>query len=1168
MSVEGKLISQLPSKEVLDGTEIFVIEDAEGNKQVAASVIASGSGIVDAKLNTASNNPIANSAVAKEFNKTADIILDWNTDVATTRKQVPLDKRKQGLKINYKNTTDKSPIVEQYIGTAFDDNSWASDNNWDKIIKSSDNKVNENLTNLAKDFPTSNGLLSEAALKVPKDRRGIGTLLSDNIAERTVIMLSNNPLDKCNNNCVITLRVDSVDYPINVEKNELIPSIYQKIAALEIPNWSIETPDDHSLQLTKNNVGKGTLEFIYKTTPTYFIADIQITSTVENFESGNITFTVGSKTLKVAVENGDDISIIVKKIMSTYSSFFFVNLGFEQISDDTIRFTNYDTSTTSDKNISVSEGIIITSITTVQEFDYGIPNIKIGKTVINEGDSIKSSRIYQQKVSGDTDEIVQSEDSFSRIINKDDLNDNNFEFYSLINDDISNVPSDKRLRRSLRIGQDGSNNAYLKQFIGTEKSQYSSDVYWRYIDKNIKVLEFTGGIVEWTPIKDSYGNYVFGYKWQLNVIKEITTNNVENINTDGSIKSAYKITIPVGIYEIDVSSSYGGIFYNVKTKKFEFSISDYSSCYLFCTISEKYRNLVNIKKFKGVLLLKQFAYSGIKIVDISKGVTNYINVRDFLPDDISNVDVYSYIGNAFQNIKTWYFPKNEYKLSGFWLESPSSDYSNYTGFEIIGDGIDKTIFRLWDFEQNSDKVNISSNYFHDVNYRNFTIINRGFEQYGGTNRDAKNEKTIFENIKIEFTKSASGGYIIYVTSDNFNLSLKNVEIAVNDDDVKVFSGIWLASSVNVEIDNVKIGKNITKPFVGQGISSAYIRRLHTINGQTGIFFGAQKNRPLDGLVVENCIAEGASEECLSFDTYGNNVGLNPVIAELSIKEGVIETVGDSSYYNNRLKIYCDARKITGSHPNEVYTAYNFTGNEDYLSQFYVYFSGLAGDTFAGTVAKIIEVGEDAEKGQYLILNTQLAPEKLILLEDTNLDTSNNSNYQVASIMSGFFNCTIRNNIVRRGRATGLAMYQSFFNSVVEGNKIQNCRGGSYLYAGRVLAKPTWNGACGNIIKDNIFEGGEGEAFKFVKYGSIKGYNNIFTNNIILNSKGLSIKDEENLVFENNSIVGEDSVLTLSGTNNTSSFGEKLPIAPYPGQEFFDTTTSTKKRWNGSEWIEV
>lgn len=62
-------------------------------------------------------------------------ILEWKSDAATTRKQVTLKDRKELLQISYKDGEGNS-INEQYIGTAFDDTSWADDSNWNRIYDS------------------------------------------------------------------------------------------------------------------------------------------------------------------------------------------------------------------------------------------------------------------------------------------------------------------------------------------------------------------------------------------------------------------------------------------------------------------------------------------------------------------------------------------------------------------------------------------------------------------------------------------------------------------------------------------------------------------------------------------------------------------------------------------------------------------------------------------------------------------------------------------------------------------------------------------------------------------------------------------------------------------------------------------------------------------------
>lgn len=60
-------------------------------------------------------------------------ILEWNTDAATTRKQVPANERKAGMQISYKDA-DGDWVNEQYIGAAVSDAEWAKDTNWNIFL--------------------------------------------------------------------------------------------------------------------------------------------------------------------------------------------------------------------------------------------------------------------------------------------------------------------------------------------------------------------------------------------------------------------------------------------------------------------------------------------------------------------------------------------------------------------------------------------------------------------------------------------------------------------------------------------------------------------------------------------------------------------------------------------------------------------------------------------------------------------------------------------------------------------------------------------------------------------------------------------------------------------------------------------------------------------------
>lgn len=71
-----------------------------------------------------------------------NMILEWNTDVANTRKQVLPKDRKGGMQISYKPDDSDEWVNEQYIGTLFTDTEWAKDANWERMSNESDIEKN------------------------------------------------------------------------------------------------------------------------------------------------------------------------------------------------------------------------------------------------------------------------------------------------------------------------------------------------------------------------------------------------------------------------------------------------------------------------------------------------------------------------------------------------------------------------------------------------------------------------------------------------------------------------------------------------------------------------------------------------------------------------------------------------------------------------------------------------------------------------------------------------------------------------------------------------------------------------------------------------------------------------------------------------------------------
>lgn len=111
-----------------------------------------------------------------------NMILEWNTDVATTRKQVKASERKAGMQISYLHP-DNGWTNEQYIGTAVTDTEWEKDDNWSEIASSDD---------LSDAYDTLSGELNYNDMFVPDDsQKGVAWNNNNNVSDNIFRILSN-----------------------------------------------------------------------------------------------------------------------------------------------------------------------------------------------------------------------------------------------------------------------------------------------------------------------------------------------------------------------------------------------------------------------------------------------------------------------------------------------------------------------------------------------------------------------------------------------------------------------------------------------------------------------------------------------------------------------------------------------------------------------------------------------------------------------------------------------------------------------------------------------------------------------------------------------------------------------------------------------------------------
>lgn len=94
-------------------------------------------------------------------------VLPWVTDVATTRKQIPIKKRQKGTTITYVNPQNET-INEQYVNKIFTDAEWQKDTNWVRYSMNKDARIRE---------VRSGGFRLNFHMEVPADKFGTKRIL-------------------------------------------------------------------------------------------------------------------------------------------------------------------------------------------------------------------------------------------------------------------------------------------------------------------------------------------------------------------------------------------------------------------------------------------------------------------------------------------------------------------------------------------------------------------------------------------------------------------------------------------------------------------------------------------------------------------------------------------------------------------------------------------------------------------------------------------------------------------------------------------------------------------------------------------------------------------------------------------------------------------------------
>ncbi len=342
----------------------------------------------------------------------------------------------------------------------------------------------------------------------------------------------------------------------------------------------------------------------------------------------------------------------------------------------------------------------------------------------------------------------------------------------------------------------------------------------------------------------------------------------------------------------------------------------------------------------------------------------------------------------------------------------------------------------------------------------------------------------------------------------------------------VFPRIYIALFIS-KYDSVSI-RNCT--FNGDAVhnirlSDAYNRNPQVsiigntiVGGKTGIFIGSDRVFPKEAGLIEGNTLRNQWEEGISLDSFGNNPGKVPVIADGQITNVWNDLNGRVVISMNEM-VYMDSNKHPASSP--VSLRNNWTN---------FYFSFGKGSGLEGIITKI-----------YSFDNTN----NTLTLDNFTSSININEGGDIG-VQAGFYNWIVRDNTLSEilgsdklgyDYGTALSIYLNVFGTLVENNTVYDSAHGLNI-AGGLMENSVRALAYNNIARNNTFQNcditGEGEPSErrgVVRFNSTYGgpiqYNNKFINNTIDNTDNrgrMFVQQQGNFTFEDNNLTNVELLI--------------------------------------------
>ena len=185
-------------------------------------------------------------------------ILEWNTDAATTRKQVPANERKAGMQISYKDA-EGVWTNEQFVGSDTQDVYWTRDENWDAVASTAYMAKSSFLM-----LPWKTDL-RQTRIQVPVRLRRTGLRICYKIQRPTIVHMILGGYPQGNKGGSFTLEIDGKSLQIKTAASDNSQTRIAEMIAAEAAseNWNVSASGSVVVFTSKENGNRTDYPFAY-----------------------------------------------------------------------------------------------------------------------------------------------------------------------------------------------------------------------------------------------------------------------------------------------------------------------------------------------------------------------------------------------------------------------------------------------------------------------------------------------------------------------------------------------------------------------------------------------------------------------------------------------------------------------------------------------------------------------------------------------------------------------------------------------------------------------------------------------------------------------------------------------------------------------------------------